>query len=144
VSLRTWEPGKTYFKGQGESRVERKAAKKREAEARQREVRKAVQMRERMRCRIDAVPCPVDALDALRRGHWHHVTFRSKGGEDTVENTIWICASCHDLIHVKRLLAVEGNADAAPWLTIFKRARIEDEFYVWKQETGVRQYVSVD
>lgn len=32
--------------------------------------------------------------------HVHHIIFRSAGGDDTTENLITICNSCHDGIHV--------------------------------------------
>lgn len=31
--------------------------------------------------------------------HRHHVTPQGFGGADTEGNTVWLCASCHDLLH---------------------------------------------
>lgn len=31
--------------------------------------------------------------------HRHHVVPQGYGGPDTEANTVWICASCHDLLH---------------------------------------------
>jgi hypothetical protein len=29
----------------------------------------------------------------------HHIIYRSHGGKDTPENTITLCARCHDAVH---------------------------------------------
>jgi len=31
--------------------------------------------------------------------HLHHVIPQGFGGPDTEENTVWLCASCHDVLH---------------------------------------------
>lgn len=31
--------------------------------------------------------------------HCHHIVFRSHGGEDTMDNLITLCSSCHDGVH---------------------------------------------
>jgi hypothetical protein len=56
---------------------------------------------------------------------------------DQTFNVAWICRGCHDLVHVKRTMRVEGNADEC--LTIWAR-NDEGVWYVLKQETGVRVY----
>lgn len=33
----------------------------------------------------------------------HHITFRSNGGSDGVENLIALCRDCHDLAHASKL-----------------------------------------
>lgn len=36
----------------------------------------------------------------LRPGiHAHHKIFRSRGGDDAIENLAWLCGSCHDEEH---------------------------------------------
>nr|WP_245917961.1 HNH endonuclease signature motif containing protein [Alteribacillus bidgolensis] len=32
--------------------------------------------------------------------HTHHIQWLSRGGEDTVENTIALCPNCHERMHV--------------------------------------------
>lgn len=31
--------------------------------------------------------------------HAHHVVFRSRGGDDVAENLLWLCISCHHVMH---------------------------------------------
>lgn len=42
----------------------------------------------------------------LQRAHRHHVTFRSKGGQDVASNLCLLCSRCHDAVHAKRTLRV--------------------------------------
>ena len=32
----------------------------------------------------------------------HHLTFRSQGGSDEIENLIGVCRACHDMAHNNR------------------------------------------
>jgi len=48
----------------------------------------------RQRCHVHGGN-PVD----IRLLHEHHIKPKGYGGEDTGENLIWLCASCHDLVH---------------------------------------------
>ena len=42
----------------------------------------------------------------------HHIQFRSQGGEDTDENLVTLCMSCHDGVHLGGLVIVEpANAE---------------------------------
>lgn len=41
--------------------------------------------------------------------HRHHIEYRSKGGADTVENLVTLCALCHALEHVARQLHIIGT-----------------------------------
>ena len=43
-----------------------------------------------------------------RADHAHHIVFRSRGGQTTLENEIAVCATCHALIHAG-LLHVRGT-----------------------------------
>lgn len=36
--------------------------------------------------------------------HPHHVIFKSHGGEDTLNNLISLCPSCHAAVHQKKLV----------------------------------------
>jgi len=31
--------------------------------------------------------------------HCHHIVFRSQGGDDSTENLITLCSTCHDSVH---------------------------------------------
>jgi len=127
----------TFFKHDMPTRVEAKRDAKREAERHQRDVHRQVDQRERYRCRICGRPCDPAAADLLRRGHHHHVTFRSQGGEDSTANEILTCADCHASIHAGKV-HVEGNADVA--LTISERHHETGEWFVVRQELAPRVY----
>jgi 5-methylcytosine-specific restriction endonuclease McrA len=41
-------------------------------------------------------------------GHIHHKKTRGAGGDDSLENCIWVCIGCHDRIH-RGLINIEGK-----------------------------------
>jgi hypothetical protein len=101
-------------------------------------VNRQVALRDRYRCRVCERPADPTVPNRLKRGHHHHIVFRSACGPETTANKVLLCRACHDAIHVKRTLQIDGNADEAPWLTLWK-----DEgsgWFVWKQEVGLREY----
>jgi hypothetical protein len=57
--------------------------------------------------------CEVGRLGVCtgRATHRHHRLMRSQGGGDEPENTLDVCAACHDLIHAR-----PGLAYAHGWL----------------------------
>lgn len=97
-----------------------------------------VNEREDYCCRVCHRRCNPSALSMLHKGHHHHIEFRSAQGEDTVENVCLLCADCHDLIHKKKALQIEGNAEEA--LTFSRRHPETREFYVWRQEVSPGVY----
>lgn len=48
----------------------------------------------------DLVPCYVEGKNYPRAGcHVHHKNPRHAGGSDAASNLIWLCATCHQLVH---------------------------------------------
>ncbi len=127
----------TFFKWDQPSRVDTAKAKKREAEANQREVYRLVTIRDKGRCRACGKACSPYAVSLLDKAHHHHIAFRSAGGEDSTANVCLLDSGCHDAVHVKRTLAIEGNADIA--LTFSKRDA-DGRWFVFRQEKEVGVY----
>lgn len=101
-------PGPPIWKptSRAAERKDRNAAKKRE----QLTVYRQVDERDKRRCRACGAQADPNALDMVRRGHHHHVQFRSMGGKDEVANLCLLCPICHADVHAHRL-AVSGNAN---------------------------------
>lgn len=58
--------------------------------------------------------------------HRHHIEYRSKGGPDTAENLVTLCALCHALEHVARQLWILGtNANTRLKFEIHEAAVID-------------------
>lgn len=95
----------------GPSRYEQKDAKRKDAEAARRRVYKLVDARDKGCCRICGKPAKLDGKGVLEQGHRHHVQYRSKGGMDTTDNLVLLCAADHRAIHDGKI-KLEGNADA--------------------------------
>jgi hypothetical protein len=127
----------TFFKHQMVSRLDRALEKQRAVDSNWRTVCRLVNERDGYRCRVYGTPISPSAMAMRDRAHHHHIVFRSAGGGDTVENVVLISAAAHDEVHVKRTLRIEGNAEDR--LTLW---RMDDDgcWFVWRQETGVRQY----
>jgi hypothetical protein len=106
----TWPP--TWDKPQPKptARVREKAEKVKQTKAHRAEVAKAVARRDGHRCRCCGTACDPNAMELMKRAHQHHIVFRSKGGNDTTENLVSLCAWCHADVHA-HVLKVEGNAD---------------------------------
>ena len=83
------------------SRAAEKKAARRDEQANWRKVVRAVQDREKFLCRC----CH------LRGEHAHHLRFRSRGGNDTVDNVVLLCQVCHADIHAYRLSIVGNDAN---------------------------------
>ena len=105
--IRWTEP---HQKADEPGRVESRKARRAAQDALWRDVCRAVDQRDKGRCRCCGRRCDPDAVDMLRRGHRHHLTYRSAGGEDSTANLVLICAMCHEDEHRHRL-RIEGDAD---------------------------------
>jgi len=123
-----------------ESRVDVAVEREKAADANRREVYAAVTQREESRCRVCDAYCNPQATTLLGKGHHHHIVYESAQGPTTVENVCLLCAKCHNDEHVTRRLSIEGNAHAAPWLTLSKKEKGTGDWYVWRQEVGLRVY----
>jgi 5-methylcytosine-specific restriction endonuclease McrA len=95
----------------GPSRYERKDAKRKAEEAERRRVYKLVDARDGRACRLCGRKTNPEATGLLDRGHRHHLQYRSKGGMDTTDNLLTLCASCHHGVHSGRI-RITGDADA--------------------------------
>lgn len=107
----TWPPTWTspQFKGEEPSRLETRRKKVNDREANWRTVARQVDRRDNYRCRACGTSTNTDSLDPLEKGHRHHLTFRSKGGQDVASNLVTLCPRCHDAVHVKRSLRIEAQ-----------------------------------
>lgn len=75
---------------------------KRDRESVRRSVYAAVDARDERACRC---------CGRREKLHHHHLTFRSKGGGDCVENVLLLCVLCHALLHARQLWILGKNAD---------------------------------
>ena len=51
--------------------------------------------------------------------HEHHKHPEGYGGEDTPENRIWLCASCHDILHRIAQMVLKNKGGVAGQITTF-------------------------
>lgn len=93
------------------SRADEKTENAREIGRQQRALWALVARRDRFQCRACHGPADPNAMDMLKRGHRHHVRFRSAGGRDESTNLAMLCARCHADVHAHRL-TITGNADS--------------------------------
>lgn len=124
------------------SPIDAKVEKQAEAASTETTVYAAVTIRDTHMCRVCAKWFHADAVGLLEGGHHHHIVYRSAQGETSLENVCLLCVKCHNAEH-KHRIAIDGNAQAAPWLTLRKKDP-QGRWYVWRQEIGVRDYVEVD
>jgi hypothetical protein len=107
----------TFFKSQMVSRLDRALEKQRAIDTNWRTVCRLVTAREGGCCRVCGKRC--GGMGLLNASHHHHITYRSAGGADTIENLCLLCAPCHDMVHVKKTLRIEGDAELG--LTFWRR-----------------------
>ena len=79
---------------------------------------RAVNERDKHRCRACGAFAHPYIASEIKRGHHHHIVFRSQGGKDTRANVCLLCPVCHADVHEGRM-TIKGDADGI--LTI-KRA----------------------
>lgn len=99
--------------------IERRIAKAKTA-ASDRDVYRAVTLRDGRKCRACCGQADPDATNMLKHGHRHHIIFRSMGGATTTQNVCLVCNACHADIHGYRL-TLRGNADKtliAKWVCL--------------------------
>lgn len=93
-----------------------KRDRQREQERVQRSVAFSVAERDRRQCRC------CGRGDKL---HHHHLTFRSRGGEDSTANELLLCAYCHALVHARQLWIHGTNADTRLTFEIHEAAVVD-------------------
>lgn len=116
------------------SRYEEKADKRAVKEANWRVVSKQVDRRDNYRCRCCGQPTNPEAVDLLERGHRHHLTYRSKGGNDVASNVLSLCARCHDAEHRHRLRIEVMTAYGADGPCSFWRTDADGQEYLSRRE----------
>lgn len=122
-------------KWEGKSRVDVAAEREAADDAKWRACCKVVDLRDGRQCRCCDRKSDPETSGLLKRGHRHHIQYRSAGGPDESWNVVTLCAFCHNSEHVKRTLEIEGNADVA--LTFKRKDKDTGEWYVTRQETAV-------
>ena len=124
----------------GRTRADERDDASREKESERARIYRLVDRRDGDHCRLCGIRIEVHAHRLSRRVEHHHIEYRSQGGQDTTANVIRICRGCHELIHVKGLLSVEGDADARDpignWCGLITM-RLNPETGVWAP-AGVR------
>lgn len=50
-------------------------------------------------CQLCEQPAPFINKNGEPHLHTHHIEWLSRGGEDTIENTVAVCPNCHDRLH---------------------------------------------
>ena len=95
----------TFFKSQMTSRPAEKRERAKVKLANLRKIHAAVDKRDKGCCRA----CGDRLLTGHR--HRHHVMYRSRGGNDTLDNLVLLCARCHGEIHLKRLWIIGTDAN---------------------------------
>lgn len=95
----------------GRSRADDKAARDAQEARDERECYRAVDRRDRFRCRVTGVLLTLGG--SLTNGvQRHHLIPRGRGGYHDTANVITVSRRCHDLIHVAGTLRLSGDADA--------------------------------
>jgi 5-methylcytosine-specific restriction endonuclease McrA len=129
----------SFFKWDLPSRIDVAVDAQKADDENRRQVYAFVTKREESRCRVCDAFCNPHATTLLDKGHHHHIVYESAQGPTSVENVCLLCAKCHNAEH-KHQIAIEGNANAAPWLTLSKKEKSTGHWYVWRQEVGIRLY----
>ncbi len=63
-------------------------------------IAKAAKERANGVCQLCGLPAPFKDKDGEPYLESHHIVWLSKGGEDTIENTVALCPNCHKRMHV--------------------------------------------
>lgn len=100
----------SLFKFAKPDRLGQKLKRRSLAKQQQREAYAAVTARDGHSCRVCRRWTNPAAIDPLERGEHHHLRYRSLGGEDTTDNLVLLCASCHREEH-KHAIRLSGHAD---------------------------------
>lgn len=126
----------TNFKWDKPTRTDAKIAKEAAEDAQWRACKKAVDLRDRRQCRACGKKTDPEAIGLTKKGHRHHIEYRSHMGLDVPENVITLCSVCHDAVHVKRTMRVEGNASEG---VIFWKKDDDGAWFMWKRELDVHR-----
>lgn len=119
-----WKPAKHSGKAERRVRKDKRQAIIAQAKKRQRlDKAKAYQLvrlqvftREKGCCRAFGDALYFEHPDPHRVGHCHHVIYKSAGGNDTVDNLIFVSWKAHTMIH-EGLLDVSGDPNGFIYFT---------------------------
>ena len=125
------------FRHDKPSRFDEKKLKQSAAEANWDKVKRLTFIRDDGRCRVCGQLISRNATNLLERADPHHIMRASKGRVDETWNIVWLCRADHDLVHVKRTLRIEGDADVA--VSIWSLGD-DGVWFELKKETGIREY----
>ena len=115
----------SFFKWNQPSRFDKKFEEQIEAAVAWSDVCRRVDWRDKRICRACGTRSDPDAMGLTKRGHRHHIVYRSAGGKDESSNLVTLCAKCHNAEHRHRL-EIRGNADEK--LEFWRRS--EDGWYL--------------
>ena len=114
----------SFFKWDQLSRFDKKFEEQVEAAVAWSDVCRRVDWRDKRICRACGTRSDPDAMGLTKRGHRHHIVYRSAGGQDVSSNLVTLCAKCHNDEH-RHHLEIRGNADEQ--LEFWRRS--EDGWY---------------
>lgn len=111
------------------ARLKRKAEGVREAKREQlklrrerveflRKRRQEIYDRDRGHCRVCGKPVEFEHPNPDKAFHWHHIRYRSAGGDDSTANGICICRFDHEREHASRI-EITGNGDGTVFIREF-------------------------
>jgi hypothetical protein len=129
----------TFFKHDMASRFD--VAKKAAADeaAAWKTVCAAVDARDGKQCRSCDKRSDPESTGLLKRGHRHHLVYRSAGGKDVSDNLVTLCAQCHSDEHHNKLWITGSNPDRpADALTFWRRGEDRTR-YIEREEIAVRR-----
>jgi len=72
-------------------------------------------------CQLCDKPAPFNDYDGKPYLETHHIVWLSKGGEDSIENTIALCPNCHKKMHILNL-----EKDVEKLIKVAKKQRISE------------------
>lgn len=124
----------SFFKWQIPSRAGERAKRAKDAAAELKRVYALVDRRDGMHCRATGVLL-VKSVEALpNQAHRHHVTYRSRGGQDTTRNIMLLSREAHDDAHMGRLRIEMLTEDGADGLCAFYRREESGRWDCYKVE----------
>lgn len=131
---------RTFFKHELETRVDRKVARDAEQDAQRRACWKAVDARDHRICRCCGRKTNPDDV-GLKRGHRHHIVYRSAGGQDVSSNVLTLCWECHNDEHHSQLdIRPMSGVFGADGLVEFWRKDEDGVWFLSKREIAIGRF----
>jgi 5-methylcytosine-specific restriction endonuclease McrA len=119
-----WKPAKGSGKlarraSKDAKRIEREKQKKRDRLTKameNRNLRFDVFTRDKGRCRAFGLPLYFEHSDPMQVGHCHHVIYRSAGGNDSLDNLLYLSWKAHQMVH-DGMLIIHGDPNGLIYFT---------------------------